>query len=243
MGSNIKKVYISPGHSKGLGENDKYTKERDLMIQVAKYMESYLKDHYIVSIKKNPDTLENTNTIIHEANDWGANLFISINYNIDSIDNVEILVCNKNSKSLADVFWKYIKDFNQISHDSDPINYHSDLSIFRLTNMKTILIECNHINDLNNSEKLKDYGIALAKATAEFMNLPIKTRVPVYETLYNLNFKESKKAISKILSVIPKGTIIRGSLDSEGWLRISYNNKTGYVKQNNNEKVYCKRLY
>lgn len=249
--SNIKKLYIKPGHSDtDPGAVSKYGKERDFNVQVSNYMESYLKENFIVSIKKNPGTMGDLNVITREANNWGADLFVSIHFNSASsnkADGAEVLVYDKSNRALGNVFWKYIKATGQNSHGSDPIKYRPDLGVLRLTSMKAVLIECAYINswndikDWNEPSEWKELGIALAKAAAEVLKLPTKTKVPTYETLTTLNFRKSNNLNSEIITTIPKGTKLNGYVDSDGWLKTTYKDKTGYVRQKG-EKVYCKKL-
>ncbi|MFD0827010.1 SH3 domain-containing protein [Neobacillus sp. M.A.Huq-85] len=51
-----------------------------------------------------------------------------------------------------------------------------------------------------------------------------------YVILAELNLRESNDKASKSLDVIPKGTIVTpASLTSDGWYKVSYDGKTGYV--------------
>lgn len=249
--SKLKKVYINPGHSNtDPGAVSKYGRERDLVVQVAKYMESYLKKHYMVLTKSNPGTVGNLNTITSEANNWGANLFVSIHFNsaaVNTADGAEVLVYDKNNRGLGNVFWKHIKSIGQNPHGSDPIKYRPDLAVLRLTNMKAVLIECAYINnwndikDWNEPKELETFGIALAKAAAEVLKLPEKIQVPTYETLCDLNLRKSNNLNSEIIGLVPKGTKVSGTLYVDGWLKINYNNKNGFIRQKG-KKVYCKPL-
>lgn len=46
----------------------------------------------------------------------------------------------------------------------------------------------------------------------------------------NLNLREGKGTNTKIITVIPKGTKISG-IESDGWVKITYNSKTGYISK------------
>ncbi|MBI0577721.1 SH3 domain-containing protein [Neobacillus cucumis] len=59
-----------------------------------------------------------------------------------------------------------------------------------------------------------------------------------YVILAELNLRESNDTASKSLDVIPKGTIVTpASLTSDGWYKVSYNGKTGYVFGNYLQQV------
>ncbi len=246
-----KKVYINPGHSDKDPGAVGYEVERKLTVQVANHMEDYLKENYIVSLKKTPGSIDYPGAI-REANNWKANLFVSIHFNSaasKSAHGGEVLVYDKNNKALANTFWKYIKAIGQEPH-GDPIKYRPDLAVLRSTNMKAILIECafvsskDDIKDWNEPHELKKMGIAIAKATADYLNLPKKVKTPTYETLGEMNFRKSpslEKGVV-ILGKIPKGTKLTGTVNSDGWLKTTYKSKTGYVRQKSGTKVYCKKL-
>ena len=251
MASNVKKIYVNPGHSdKDPGAVSKFGTEREFVVQIAKYMIEYLKEHYIVSIKKTDGSLGDLNAITREANNWGADLFVSIHLNsaaVTTADGGEVLVYDKNNRALGMVFWKHIEAIGQNPHGSDPIKYRPDLAVLRLTNMKAVLIECAYVNnwndlkDWNDPDELKAMGIALAKAAAEYLKLPTKSKVPTYQTLCDLNFRKENNLKSQVLGTIPKGTKLNGTVDSNGWLKTTYKNKDGYVRQKG-EKLYCKQL-
>ena len=219
MESRLKRIYINPNYVDG-----------DCIVQIAKYMESYLRDNFMVSVKKNSEIVDEIHPISHEANSWNANLFVSIQNN-NSNDKSEVLVYNKSNRRIANTFLSYLNDIS--------IDFRDDIPTLYLPNMKSVIINCS----INGIENLNTFGESLAKAAAEVLKLPKKSKVPVFETLYNLNLKESIKPYAKIIGFIPKGTVIRGSIGSDGWLRTTYMNKTGYIKQQDNERIYCKRIY
>lgn len=62
-----------------------------------------------------------------------------------------------------------------------------------------------------------------------------------YKALGNMNFRKSPDLDSAVLGVIEKGTVLTGTVDKNGWLKTTYNGKTGYVRQKG-QKVYCEKV-
>ena len=60
------------------------------------------------------------------------------------------------------------------------MKYRPDLGVLRLTDMQAVLVECafvdnkKDIKDWDENAELKKMGIALAKAAADWLNLPAK---------------------------------------------------------------------
>lgn len=64
---------------------------------------------------------------------------------------------------------------------------------------------------------------------------------PKYKTLGNMNFRTKPDLDGTVISVIPKGTILTGTVDSNGWLKTIYDGKSGYVRVKG-QKVYCEKV-
>ena len=62
-----------------------------------------------------------------------------------------------------------------------------------------------------------------------------------YKALGNMNFRKTPDLDSAVLDVIKKGTVLTGTVDKNGWLKTTYNGKTGYVRQKG-QKVYCEKV-
>ena len=80
-------------------------------------------------------------------------------------------------KAIGAVFEKHVKAIGQ---NSRGLKKRSDLKVLKYTNMLAILNECafidnwKDIKDWNEDKELEKMGIALAKATAEYLKLPRK---------------------------------------------------------------------
>ena len=124
---------------------------------------------------------DNLNTRCKKANDGGADLFVSIHYNAGKGDGYEALVYSADNKKLGQCFEKRVKAIGQ---NSRGVKYRPDLAVLRLTNCKAVLNEIafvdnkKDIKDWDEPAELKKMGIALAKAAAEWLNLPKKAAKP-----------------------------------------------------------------
>ena len=62
-----------------------------------------------------------------------------------------------------------------------------------------------------------------------------------YKTLSALNFREKPSLDSKVIETIPKGATLKGTVDSNGWLKTEYGGQAGFICQKG-KKVYCEKL-
>lgn len=240
-----KLVYFDAGHGGRDPGAVKYVTEKNVNIKVVNYAVEYLKDHFEVEIYEDvsDDTLA---TICGRANRLKADLFVSIHFNAGGGDGFEAWLYSSANKALGVCFEKYVK---QTGQNSRGVKYDPELIVLNSTNMKAILCEIafvdnkKDISDWDENSELKEMGKAIALATADWLDLPTKT--VKYKTLYNMNFrkKASDAKSSTIQCVIPKGTILNvKSVDSNGWGKLTYKNKTGYVCIKSATTTYCKKV-
>lgn len=169
-----KKIYINPGHSDKDPGAVGYEKERELNVKVSQYQQDYLLANYDCQVRMNPGTLGNLSAIAKDANDWGADIFVSNHFNAGGGDGWEGLVYNSARVPLGQIFEKYAKEAGQ---NSRGVKLRPDLAVLRLTNMPAVLNEGAFVDnktdiaDWNEDGELKKLGIAYAKATAEFLKL------------------------------------------------------------------------
>ena len=62
-----------------------------------------------------------------------------------------------------------------------------------------------------------------------------------YKALGNMKFRAKPDLDSTVLDTVEKGTVLTGTVDKNGWLKTTYNGKTGYVRQKG-QKVYCEKV-
>ena len=174
----LMKVYWDAGHGGSDPGAVKYVTERDANIKVVNYGAAYMEETYQCEVYKDI-TADSINTICKRANKWGADLFLSVHFNAGGGDGYEALVYNSKKKALGKIFEKYVKAIGQ---NSRGVKYRPDLGVLRLTKMPAILNECafvdnkKDIKDWDENAELKKMGIALAKAAADYLGLPLKKK-------------------------------------------------------------------
>ncbi len=174
-----KKIYINPGHSNTDPGAVGYEVERKLNVKVSNYQRDYLLENYNCEIRMNPGTMDGLSVIAKDANDWGADLFVSNHFNAGGGDGYEALVHSNKRKALGEIFEKHVKAVGQ---NSRGVKLRPDLAVLRYTNMPAVLNEGafvdnkKDIQDWNEDDELKKLGEAYAKATAEFLALPKKSK-------------------------------------------------------------------
>ena len=247
-----KKIYINRGHSNTDPGAVGYVVERKLAVKIGDYMEAYLKANYVCSVKGNPGTMGSLTEISNAANKWGADLTVSIHLNAGKGDGFEALVYGQERRELGKLFEKYVLAIGQ---NSRGVKYRPDLGILRLTNMPCVLVECAFVDnkadikDWDENAELKKMGEALAKAAADYLNLPLKKKglvdckdFKVEVVSKTLPVRQKPSATSKKLTTIKKGqvyTIVKKTSDGKwGLLKAgpivgsSYINlSTKYVKK------------
>lgn len=176
------KIYVNAGHSNtDTGAVSKYGKERVFNVKVRNAMVKYLEDNYNVEVKYNKGTVGDMKKITAEANEWKADLYVSIHFNSANgkADGWEGLLYNLDEKHKAcgKIFEKHVKAIGQ---NSRGLKARPDLKNLKLTDMMAILNECafidnwKDIKDWNEDKELEKMGIALAKAAAEYTGAKAK---------------------------------------------------------------------
>lgn len=172
-----KKIYINPGHSNTDPGAVGYETERDLNVKVSNYQRDYLLAKYDCEVRMNPGTMDSLSSITKDANDWGADLFVSNHFNAGGGDGYEALIYSEKRNRLGEVFEKHVK---LVGQNSRGVKLRPDLAVLRDTNMPAVLNEGafvdnkEDIQDWNEDHELKKLGEAYAKATAEFLSLSRK---------------------------------------------------------------------
>lgn len=174
-----KKIYINPGHSNTDPGAIGYETERELNVKVCNYQRDYLLANYDCKVRMNPGTMDSLYSITKDANNWGADLFVSNHFNAGGGDGYEALVYSKERIRLGEIFERRIKAIGQ---NSRGVKIRPDLAVLRDTTMPAILNEGafvdnkEDIQDFNEESELKKLGEAYAKATVEFLSLPRKKK-------------------------------------------------------------------
>ncbi len=180
-----KKIYINPGHSNKDSGAVGYAKERDLNVSVSKYMNEYLLEHYDCETRiYSNDSLA---AVCKDANNWGADLFVSNHFNAGGGDGFETFVYSEKRVDLGKIFAKHVKAVGQnlrLYGAAPGVKIRPSLYVLKNTNMTAILNEGafvdnrEDIQDWDEEHELKKLGIAYAKAVAEYLKLEEKATVP-----------------------------------------------------------------
>ena len=186
----MKKIYINPGHSDIDPGAIGYETERVLNVKVSDFMAQYLQANYDCLIRMNPGSMNSLSAIVKDANDWGADLFVSNHFNAAGGDGYEALVYGENRVPLGEIFEKHVKAVGQ---NSRGVKLRPGLYVLKYTHMAAILNEGafvdnkKDIQDWNDDAELLKLGIAYAKAAAEFLDLETKTVAEIEsEEVYGL---------------------------------------------------------
>src|SRR5690625_5241178 len=79
------KILIDPGHGgDDSGETGNGLKEKDLTLDISKRIKNYLDDHYTghrIKMSRTGDATVSLSERTNEANNWGADFFLSIHIN------------------------------------------------------------------------------------------------------------------------------------------------------------------
>ena len=178
----MKKIYLNPGHSDKDPGAVGYETERVLNVRVSQFMRAYLEENYHVEVRMNPGTMGGLYDICNDANNWGADLFVSNHFNAGGGDGYEALVYSENRRPLGEIFEKHVKAAGQ---NSRGVKLRTGLVVLRDTKMPAILNEgafvdnLQDIQDWNEDSELKNLGIAYAQAAAEYLQLQKKTHYRV----------------------------------------------------------------
>lgn len=235
---------------KGHSETDPgavgYVRERDVIVKTVDYAIAFMKANYKCKIV---ETLPGDSLMKRcaKANALKADLFVSVHFNSfkpEKGDGYEALVYGKSNRDIGLCFEKHVKAVGQ---NSRGVKYRPDLVVLKYTNMKAILNEIAFVDtkadikDWDEDKELKVMGEALAKASAEYLHLEKKHSLTKYKTLTDLNLRKHADLKSQALDVVPKGTVLSGATVLGGWLKTTFNGKSGYIRVKG-QKVYCERV-
>lgn len=176
----MKKIYINPGHSDKDPGAVGYETERKLSVKVSAFMSEYLLRNYDVEVRMNSGTMGGLRDIAGDANQWGADLFVSNHFNAGGGDGFEALVYSEKRRTLGEIFEKYVKAIGQ---NSRGVKIRPDLAVLKYTEMPAVLNEgafvdnLKDIQDWNEDAELKKMGEAYANAAAEAVGAKKKTAV------------------------------------------------------------------
>ena len=199
------KIYVDAGHGGtdpgaiGVGQ----VKEADITLKVAKYLCTELERQNIdVKMSRNSDDYKKLSTRTTEANNYGANLVISIHCNAfanATAAGTEVYIYKKggNAEKLAN---KVQTNLLSVLGTTNRGVKEGNLAMVRDTKAPAILCELGFITNKNDCAKLvkssyqKNCAIAICKAVCSYLNISYKG-----ETTMDYNNHWAKDAIEKMI--------------------------------------------
>ena len=179
----MKKIYINPGHSDKDPGAVGYETERKLNVAVSQYMNEYLLANYVCETRVYSN--DSLTAVCNDANNWGADLFVSNHFNAGGGDGYEALVYSQKRVPLGEIFAKQVQTAGQnlrLYGAAPGVKIRTDLAVLKNTAMPAVLNEgafvdnLKDIQDWNDDAELKSLGVAYAKAAAEFLDLEKKAQ-------------------------------------------------------------------
>ncbi|MCM3005288.1 N-acetylmuramoyl-L-alanine amidase family protein [Priestia koreensis] len=180
----MKKVMLDPGHGgKDSGAVGNSLKEKEIVLAISQYAKRFLETQYQgveVRLTRADDRFIPLNERAQLANNWGADVFVSIHINAGGGSGFETF----RSKSANDLTVtlqntlhnEILKSMNTVSPIKDRGRQQANFLVLRQTAMPAVLTE-NLFIDSGDSRQLKDQaflkatGEAHAKAIAAFLKL------------------------------------------------------------------------
>jgi len=189
----FKKVMIDAGHGgTDSGAVGNGLREKDLTLKLATLINNHLNNNYDVTTKmtRTSDTTVSLPQRTRMANEWNADIFLSIHINAGGGTGFEDFTYSgrmaqprsvqNESKEIQQVIHAEIKEvlkkYNVRDRGTKEANFH----VLRETKMPSLLTETMFIDNAHDANLLKnenfinDIAIAHSRGTAKALNLPIK---------------------------------------------------------------------
>lgn len=182
----MKKIYINPGHCDKDPGAVGYETERRLNVAVSGFMADYLQTHYDCQIRMNPGTMHRLAEIAQDANDWGADLFVSNHFNAAGGDGYEGYIYSEKTMDLGKLFAAQVEKAGQNLRrvsDTPGVIIRPTLAVLRRTHMPAILTEgafvdnLKDISDWNEDQELQKLAAAYAQAAAQYLGMEQKKTI------------------------------------------------------------------
>ena len=173
--SNIRKVFIDPGHGgtdPGASGNGLY--EKEVVLSISKKVRNILiSKGFEVELSRSKDQYVSLSDRAAQANAWDADLFVSIHCNSATSSSANGTECytyptaNTSTKSLSKNMASALASKLGLTNRG---HKEANFAVLRLSNMPAILIETAFINNANDASKLKtrenDFASAIANQIA-----------------------------------------------------------------------------
>lgn len=245
---NYYKVFIDPGHggsdpgSLGFGY-----RESDINLQVAKKVESKLKDKGIdVKMSRNSDVFYSLSERAEMANNYGADAFVSIHQNsaANATANGIETYYNRNrvkDKPLSDDVQKQV--ISQTGASNRGVK-NAGFKVLVDTKMTAALVECGFISNetevknISNSAYQDKLATGIANGIESYLkkNVILQSQNPSDKvistgivTAESLNVRSGCGTSYDVIGTLSKGTSVQIIENNNGWYKILFNGGYGYV--------------
>ncbi|WP_427124767.1 N-acetylmuramoyl-L-alanine amidase [Priestia megaterium] len=187
----VKKIYLDEGHGESKDSGAVNAKEglmeAKLNLQLSNYVIDHLKANYTgfeINRTRSDRTFASLGARAAKANNWGADVFVSIHVNAGGGTGFESFIYNKTTSSKTKELQKCINNHAMSAAKKHGLGAHGNqpyksgnLSVLRNTNMPACLTEICYIDSkdselLKNEAFLKDMAEAYAQGIADFLCLP-----------------------------------------------------------------------
>ena len=239
------KVFIDAGHGgTDPGALGYGYRESDLNLQVAKKVESKLKSKGIdVKMSRSSDIFYSLSERAEMANDYGADAFVSIHQNsaeAKSANGIETYYNRKKEEDrpLSNDIQKQV--ISQTGANNRGVK-NAEFTVLVKSKMISALVECGFITNELEVKKLSDssYQDKLATGIANGIEEYLKSNVIIEESQItatgkvvnadSLNVRKGPSISFDIIGKLSGGDKVKVIGESNGWYKIEYNGKYGYV--------------
>lgn len=170
-----KKIYIDAGHrnnSSDFGATWCNRKESADAVDFANLLACNLKalGAQVKLSRDNEKTCKGLSSRTKEANNWGADLYISIHRNASASHQgygAETLVYSENNLALAKDIQKVLVNVGKFKDRG--VKYRPDLHVLKATRMPAVLVELGFIDSKEDNEKFEKYKLELASELAKVL--------------------------------------------------------------------------
>lgn len=210
----MKKVMIDPGHGgSDPGAVGNGLREKDLVLTIAKGIEAELAAYQVeVKLTRTTDRIVSLTDRSRQANNWGADLFVSIHINAGGGTGFETFIHPTDGARVKDmqktVHQAIMKQLNVRDRGQKTANF----AVLRQSSMPAILTESLFIDHPADALQLKNKSIIEAivaghrEGIVRALQLPLKHRLSVHEQLYRVivdgkqigAYKEPKNAAKQV---------------------------------------------
>lgn len=211
-----KKVYIDPGHGGYDNGAVKYVTEDKVNLVMALACRDYLKAHGVeVKMSRTTDTGTSINTMANAANNWGADLVVSIHNNAGGGDGFEVYhsIAGGTGKTLAKNIEAEVKKIGQNSRGlKTKKGQNGDyFGMIRLTDAPCVICEGAFVDNKKDAAQIdtkaeqQAFGYAYARGVLKTLGIKDKG-YPAAETKPAASTAAKKETtVSITLPVLKKG--------------------------------------